>query len=58
MYFKGVSTQKIGKVIESIWPDGVSSGAISNIIKELESDLENFRNRKLEKPYQFIWLDA
>jgi len=58
MYIKGVSTRKVGKVIESIWPSGVSSGTISNITKELESDLENFRNRKLEKPYQFIWLDA
>ena len=58
MYIKGVSTRKVGKVIESVWPDGVSSGTVSNITKELESDLENFRNRKLEKPYQFIWLDA
>ena len=24
IYVKGVSTQKVGKVIESIWPDGVS----------------------------------
>ena len=54
IYVKGVSTQKVGKVIESIWPDGVSSGTISNITKELESDLENFRTPKLEKPYQFI----
>ncbi len=58
MYVNGVSTRKVAKVIESIWPDGVSSGTVSNIAKELDESLEAFRNRPLTDTYKFVWLDA
>ena len=58
MYFQGVSTRKIKMVMKNLWPDGISSGTVSNIAKELDGHLESFRNRPLKDRYKFIWVDA
>ena len=58
MYFQGVSTRKIKTIMKNLWPEGVSSGTVSNMAKELDSQLESFRTRPLEGQYKFIWLDA
>jgi len=58
MYIQGVSTRKVSKIVEHLWPDGVSSGTVSNITKELDTHLDEFRNRPLKGRYKFIWVDA
>lgn len=58
MYVNGVSTRKVTKIVENLWPEGLSSGTVSNIAKELDFDLEQFRNRKLDSSYKYVWLDA
>jgi putative transposase len=58
MYINGVSTRKVSKIIESLWPEGISSGTVSNITKELDESLSAFRNRQLTGTYKFVWLDA
>lgn len=37
---------------------GVSSTTISNMTKELDKQLEFFRNRPLTQKYKFVWLDG
>jgi len=54
MYIQGVSTRKVSKIVEHLWPDGVSSGTVSNITKELDTHLDEFRNRPLKGRYKFI----
>jgi len=58
MYFQGVSTRKVKAVMKNLWPEGVSSGTVSNMAKELDSQLRQFRNRSLTGRYKFIWVDA
>lgn len=58
MYVQGVSTRKVSKIVQNLWPEGVSSGTVSNIAKELDAALESFRNRALDGTYKFVWLDA
>lgn len=58
MYVNGVSTRKVTNVVDKLWPDGISSGTVSNIAKELDTDLEAFRNRSLISNYKYVWLDA
>lgn len=58
MYVQGVSTRKVTTIVQNLWPEGVSSTTISNIAKELDADLDAFRNRPLEQPYKYVWLDA
>ena len=58
MYVHGVSTRKVTKIVENLWPEGISSGTVSNIAKELDKSLAAFRERQFTSPYKFIWLDA
>ena len=44
--------------MKNLWPNGISSGTVSNIEKELNGHLESFRNRPLKGSYKFIWVHA
>lgn len=58
MYIQGVSTRKVKAIVKQFWPEGVSSTTVSNMTKELDEQLEFFRNRPLTQRYKFVWLDA
>jgi transposase-like protein len=57
-YVNGVSTRKIEKLVKKLGVDGMSAGEVSNITRSLNEQVEEFRNRPLEKEYPVIWTDA
>lgn len=57
MYIQGVSTRKIAAITEQLCGFEVSSTQVSRLSKELDEELESFRNRSLEQ-YPYIYLDA
>lgn len=57
-YINGVSTRKIERLAKSLGIDSISKGQVSNITKELNEQVEAFRNRPLEKEYPVLWVDA
>ncbi|MBO8132185.1 MAG: transposase [Candidatus Marinimicrobia bacterium] len=57
-YFEGVSTRKVGKIMEKLCGEQFGRSTVSNICKDLDKVLENLRNRTLEKCYPYLVLDA
>ena len=58
MYLQGVSTRKVKHVIESLCGSNISKSTISNLTKELDETIKRWRERKLEKAYPYIVVDA
>jgi len=57
-YINGVSTRKIKRLAQSLGIESISHGQVSNITRELNEQVQAFRNRRLEKTYPVLWVDA
>ncbi len=57
-YISGVSTRKIRRLAQSLGIESISRGQVSNITKELNEQVQAFRNRRLKKKYPVLWVDA
>ena len=57
-YINGVSTRKIKRLARSLGIESISRGQVSNMTRELNEQVQAFRNRKLEKTYSVLWVDA
>jgi transposase-like protein len=58
MYVQGVSTRKIGKVVETLCGTSVSRSMVSSLAKNLDENITKWRNRKLVKEYPYLVVDA
>ena len=58
MVINGVSTRKVSKVVETLCGTSYSKSTVSELCKELDSNVEEFRTRKLTKEYPFLTVDA
>lgn len=58
MVVLGVSTRKVGDVMETLCGKTFSKSAVSEACKELDGPVEEFRNRKLAGEYPFVIVDA
>lgn len=58
MVVNGVSTRKVSRVIESLCGTSVSKSSVSEIYKNLDKEVESYRNRPLEGRYPFLTVDA
>ena len=58
MVMNGVSTRKVSRVIESLCGTSVSKSSVSEICKNLDKEVESFRNHPLEGRYPFLTVDA
>ncbi len=56
-YINGVSTRKVDKLVEDMGMK-IDKSAVSRLCKELDENVEAFRNRPLTGEYPYIWLDA
>src|SRR5437867_2784828 len=56
-YVAGVSTRKVGQVVESLGLR-ISKSEGSRICAGLDEQVDAFRNRPLEGRYPYLWLDA
>ncbi len=58
-YVLGVSTRKVEKLVKNLGIEGISKSQVSEIAKELDARVEEFRHRPLDTgPYRLLWLDA
>ncbi len=58
-YVLGVSTRKVERLVEQLGLQGISKSQVSEIAKQLDTTVEDFRNRPLSgRSYPFVWLDA
>ena len=58
MYIAGVSTRRVSDVTEALFGASVSSSAMSELNKKVYDRLDEWRNRRLEKKYPYIYLDG
>lgn len=57
-YVCGVSTRKVEALVEAMGAKGMSKSEVSRMAQELDSEVRTFRERPLEGPYAYVWLDA
>ena len=58
MVVNGVSTRKVANVVETLCGTTYSKSMVSEVCKELDQSVNEFRNRRLDKPYPFVFVDA
>ena len=57
-YVNWVSTRKVERLAKELVIENISSSQVSQINKELDEQVEAFRNRPLQQTYPFVWVDA
>jgi transposase-like protein len=57
-YVHGISTRKVDELVKALGMTGISKSRVSELCEQLDEEVERFRNRPLESPYPYIWLDA
>ena len=58
MVVNGVSTRKVSKVMETLCGTSFSKSAVSDVCKDLDKSVKEFRNRPLAGDYPFLTVDA
>jgi len=58
-YVRGVSTRRVEGLVAQLGIERISKSRVSEMAKELDPQVEAFRNRPLDgAPYTYVWLDA
>jgi transposase-like protein len=57
-FINGVSTRKMKRVLESFGIENISASEVSNITKEMDTEVNTFRCRPLQTEYPVVWIDA
>lgn len=58
MVVNGVSTRKVAQVMETLCGTSYSKSTVSELCKDLDQKVEEFRNRPLTGSYPFLTIDA
>lgn len=58
MVVNGVSTRKVSLVVEQLCGKSISKSSVSELCKDLDKAVKEFRNRPLEDDYPFLIVDA
>lgn len=58
MYLMGVSTRKVGDVLEALFGYTLSAAYVSNVSKRLDADVKSFHNRALDDDFIYLFLDG
>ncbi len=58
-YVRGVSTRRVEGLVETLGIASLSKSQVSEIAKDLDELVDDFRNRPLDRgPYTYVWADA
>lgn len=57
-YLLGVSTRRMDKLVQSLGITGLSKSQVSEMAKDLDGHVEQFRTRRLDGHYTFVAADA
>jgi putative transposase len=58
MYVQGVSTRKVKAITEELCGHSFSASAVSGVVKQLDEQLSQFAQRRLEEAFAYVILDA
>ena len=57
-WVSGISTRKIERLAKSMGIEQISASQVSQVNKELDEMVDEFRTRPLQKEYPILWIDA
>jgi putative transposase len=57
-YVQGVSTRKVEDLVQALGIDRMSKSQVSELAKDLDGLVRNFRERPLQGCFRYLWLDA
>jgi putative transposase len=57
-YVNGVSTRKVDRLVEQLGIEGMTKDRVSALCRNLDEQVELFRQRPLEGAYPYLWVDA
>ena len=57
-YIQGVSTRRVDELVKALGLTGIDKSAVSRMSQHLDEVVRQFRERKLEAAYPYVWLDA
>jgi len=57
-WINGISTRKMERVFKSFGIDDMSAGQVSQVTKDLDAEVTQFREAKLSSSYPVVWIDA
>ena len=57
-YIHRVSTRKVADLVKALGMSGIFKNRVSELCEQLDEEVERFRNRALEGPHPYGWLDA
>jgi len=58
LYGMGNTTRQISDFVENLYGFGVSAEMVSNITDKIIPEMEEWKSRKLEEVYSFVFIDA
>jgi len=58
MYLAGVSVRRVEDITQALWGTRVSAGTVSELNKKVYARIEQWRNRKLQGDYPYVYLDG
>jgi len=57
-YVNGISTRRMEKLVEALGIKSLSKSQVSEMTRELDQVVADFRNRPLPDGYPYVWIDA
>jgi putative transposase len=57
-WINGISTRKMERVFKSFGIEDISAGQVSQVTKELDDEVSQFRKSTLSSFYPVVWIDA
>jgi putative transposase len=57
-YVHGVSTRKVDDLVKALGMAGMGKSRVSRLCEELDEEVARFRDRPLDGPYPYVWVDA
>jgi putative transposase len=58
MFLAGVSTRRVGEILDQVWGQSVSAQTVSNICQSLDREVKVYQNRRLSDHYQYLLFDG
>ena len=58
MFLQGVSTRKVGDILDVLCGERLSASKVSSVVRELDQAVDDYANCPLEDDFVFLFLDA
>ena len=58
MFLAGISTRRVGEVLDQVWGQPVSAQTVSNVCRKLDREVQSYQSRQLSDRYEYLMFDG